>query len=98
MPLFDSALSPCWHFTDLSSLFLFRAQTQRTACECLKQYRGRIGQRRQWSEAEDATLREAVIKFGENWQSGVLFRLPLSFPLYTLSIEMFGCTDMCVYI
>lgn len=45
-------------------------QTQRTAADCLKQYRGRAGQRKPWSAVEDAKLVEAVHKFGENWQSG----------------------------
>lgn len=51
------------------SLRLF-LQTQRTASDCLKQYRRRSGTRQVWTAEEDAILREAVDKFGENWQSG----------------------------
>lgn len=45
-------------------------QTKRTPAECLRQYRRRAGQRKDWSTEEDNLLREGVRKFGQNWQAG----------------------------
>lgn len=72
--------------------------TRRTAAECLRMWRKRGGQKKDWSEEQDETLRQAVARFGENWQSGgsLLASLPsfladflpfalLALPLYARS-------------
>jgi hypothetical protein len=46
------------------------SQTNRTAAECLRQYRAKIVTKKEWTAEEDELLREAVKMYGENWQSG----------------------------
>ncbi|GAA5974137.1 hypothetical protein JCM21900_005960, partial [Sporobolomyces salmonicolor] len=41
----------------------------RTAWDCVRQYRRRPGQRSEWSKAQDEKLREGVRLYGENWQA-----------------------------
>ncbi|KAM0753381.1 hypothetical protein T439DRAFT_379072 [Meredithblackwellia eburnea MCA 4105] len=43
--------------------------TDRTASECLRQYRRRVGQRAIWTKADDDKLSKAVERYGENWQT-----------------------------
>lgn len=54
-------------------------QTGRNAAECLRRYRGRPGQRRDWTAEEETLLKEGVKMFGMNWQSSKFFSVSFLF-------------------
>ena len=43
--------------------------TNRTATACLKQYRKKPLEKKDWTPAEDSKLKEAISMYGANWQS-----------------------------
>lgn len=50
---------------------------KRTPAECLRMWRRRLGQKKEFTKEEDEAVKQGVAMFGENWQASELLASPL---------------------